>query len=424
MTSTDSGTARGLRWILLATVIAGGLGYVIQLVAPRLLDGTAYIAFSVVWSTVYLCVSAMSGVQQEVTRAAHSSTAHDPNTVLRTFTIAAGGVMVIVSVVLGLILGVDAVPIHGLELSAALALALVGYLLTAVLSGVLYGLRLWRQVALLTILDATFRTVGLMFAFLLGLPADWLAFGIAFPFGFTFLIVWLLSRRLVIGRFVLDVPLRTLARNVLSTVGAATCTGAMISGLPLLLGLTSTNDDAHALGAVMLAITLSRAPIVVPILALQSFLISAVFRGRSRVRPRRLLRLIATATGAILALAGIAYVIGPPLIRFISLGRYEIDSATMAIIVMSAGIVGLMCVTGPALVAERQHGMNVAGWATSAALTIGCLLLPSPLLIRIDVALIAPPLIGLTMHVIALLRPALSPKAPSGLRATDSAPLD
>ncbi|WP_341957029.1 hypothetical protein [Microbacterium sp. LWH13-1.2] len=403
MTKTES-TAGGLRWILFATVIAGILGYVIQLLAPVLLEQEAsYVTFSVLWSAVYLCVSAMSGVQQEVTRAARPSTAHAPNTVLRTFTIAAAGVIMVVGIVLGFTLASSVLPGSAWALAAALCIALAGYLLIAVLSGVMYGLSLWRAVAMLTILDAVIRAIALTVAFALQLPSVVIAFGIAFPFGLTAAVVWIAVRRHVVGKFALDVTFPALARNVTSTVGAAICMGAMISGLPLLIGLTGSSEQASAIGAVILAITLSRAPIVIPVIALQSFLISAVFRERAGIDRKTVARLLLIASGIISVLAVLAAFIGPPIIVLVSAGKFQIDSMMMAVIVLSAGLVAMMCVTGPALVAARRHTVNLIGWVLAAVLTVACLLVPLELHLKVGIALILPVVVGLAVHLFTLL---------------------
>ena len=55
--------------ILAATAIGGGAGYVLQAFAGPTLDTKLYAPFSVFWSALYLFVSALSGLQQEVTRA-------------------------------------------------------------------------------------------------------------------------------------------------------------------------------------------------------------------------------------------------------------------------------------------------------------------------------------------------------------------
>ncbi|GAA5148620.1 hypothetical protein GCM10025768_10550 [Microbacterium pseudoresistens] len=402
MTSSHTASA-GLRWILLATAVAGAFGYVVQLLAPAFLSNSSYVSFSVTWSAVYLCVATMSGVQQEVSRAARPSTDHPPNTVLRRFTVGASIVVVGASIVLGLVLGATTVPINGFALALVLGIGLIGYLMTAVLGGVFYGLHLWRDAALLTVTDAALRVLLLGAALVLGLPPIWLACGIAFPFGLAFLLLWIVTRRRVVGRFALDVSLPALSRNIMSTVGAAACTGAMISGLPLIIGITAAQEPATSLGAIMLAITLSRAPIVVPVLALQSFLISAVFRDRKHDPSRRVLGVLGLAILVILALAALAAAAGPWLISVLSAGKYTIDAVTMAIILVSAGLVALLSITGAALVARRQHSRNILGWAIAAALTVVGLLMPWDFALRVNVALTVPALLGLIVHVAGLL---------------------
>lgn len=402
-----------LRWILVATALAGILGYLIQVAAPRLLDGAAYVAFSVMWSAIYLCVAAMSGVQQEVSRASRASSDHTPNTVLRTFTLAAAAVVLLVAIVLGFWLSAGSVPMPPAGLATVFAIGFVGYLLNAVLSGVLYGLHAWRGVALVTVLDAMLRVVFLGTGFLLGADPFWLGLGIAFPFGLSFALGWLLLRRVVVGRFALDVGFRALTANVTSTVGSAACSGIMISGLPLLLGVTSHGVPASVIGALIMAINLTRAPIVVPVMALQSYLISAVFRDRGSIAPRRLFALLGIALVVMSAIAGAAYAIGPWLVSVISAGSYEIAPAVIAIVVFSAGLVALMCITGPALVAAGRHSANVVGWAVAAALTVAFLLLPLDVTTKTLLALTVPAVVGIAVHSVALLRPSTAPADPA-----------
>lgn len=410
MTRADGGGS-ALRWILLSTAVAGLLGYVIQVAAPRLLDDASYVAFSVMWSTVYLCVAAMSGVQQEVARASRPSTDHTPNTVLRRFTLSAIAVILAVAVAVAAWLAATTLPLRFLPLAAVLSIAFVGYLVNAVLSGVLYGVQLWRGVALITSLDAIVRVVLLTVAFALGADPLWLGLGIALPFGLSFVLAWLVVRRGVVGRFALDVGFGALSRNVLSTVGAAACSGVMISGLPLLIGATSSSIPAATMGALLMAINLTRAPIVVPVVAMQSYLISAVFRDRDSVSPRRLFGLLGTALIVMAALSAGAYALGPWLIDLISAGSFRIDAPVISVVVFSAGLVALLCVTGPALVARGGHIANVAGWALAASSTVACLALPVDFTARALIGLTVPAVVGLIAHIVALLSRA--PRTPS-----------
>lgn len=404
MPTADS-AARGLKSILIATAIAGVFGYAIQLLAPRMLaDDVTYVAFTVFWSTLYFGVSTMSGIQQEVARAAQPVVDEPPSAVLRTFTLWAVLVVTAAAVVVAVLFGDTILPGSVPQLAAVLTIGLVGYLANSVLSGVLYGLRRWGPVAALVVLDVAIRALLVIVGFAAQLPTIWLALLVALPFGAAFGIVWLWVRRTVIGSFRLDVALGRLTTHVLGTVGASAASGVMITGLPMLIGVTAAGASTVTVGSLILAITLTRAPIVIPVIALQSFLITAVFRG-GHVRPGRLLRILGVALGGIVILAAVGWLIGPPLISWISAGRFAIDGWMAATIVASGGLVAAMCVTGPALISARRHLGNVVGWALAAVLTAVALLLPLELETRVGVALMVPPAIGLVVHAVSLLRP-------------------
>ncbi|WP_424445429.1 hypothetical protein [Microbacterium sp. CH-015] len=403
--------ASGLRSILVATAIAGVFGYAIQLLAPRMLqDGSSYVAFSVFWSALYLGVSAMSGVQQEVARAAHPASGEPPTAVLRTFTLWAGLVVVCVSVIVAVWFGGALLQAGVPSVAAIFSVGLVGYLANAVLSGVLYGLRLWTPVAALIVIDVVIRAALTITGFAAQLPTAVLALFVAIPFGASFGIVWLWVRRRVIGAFRLDVSLSRLSAHVVGTVGAAAASGVMITGLPMLIGVIAADEPAAVTGALILAITLTRAPIVIPVIALQSFLISAVFRG-GRVLPGRLMRILGLALVAVAALAALGWLIAPPLITWVSGGRFSVDGWMAATIVASAGLVAAMCVTGPALIAARRHLANAVGWGVAAAATILALAVPGDIELRVGTALLVAPLIGLLLQAGALLRRAGDPVA-------------
>lgn len=403
MAGSDS-TGRGLRAVLLSTAVAGVLGYAIQLLAPALLtDNSAYVAFSIFWSTLYLGVSAMSGVQQEVARAAHPRTGKPGAPTLRTFALWASAVVVLLALGFAALFGGSIFPASVPTFAAALVIGLLGYLAAAVLSGVLYGLRMWAGVAFAAIADAVIRALFVIVGLFLQLPVAILAALVAVPFGLAFALTWAVFRRRVVGAFTLDVGLRRLAAHSSSTVVAASATGVMISGLPMLIGITSASVPVATTGALLLTITVTRAPIVIPVIALQSFLISAVFRGQTAIRPGRLMRVLGAVLCGGVASVLVGWFVGPPIIGLISGGRFEIDGLTAAVIIFSAFLVAAMCVSGPALVATRRHSANVVGWVVAAASTAIVLVLPFGE-VRVLAALAVPPAIGLAVHVIALLQ--------------------
>lgn len=411
--TTPESSAGGVRAVVFATLIAGGLGYAIQVSAPALLTPAAYVAFASFWSALYLGAAALSGVQQEVTRAARPADGQPPSAVLRTFALLASVAVSLVVAILAFVVG-DAVLPSALAFGVILTVGLCGYLATAVLSGVLYGLHLWRAVAGIVVADAVVRAVLLLVGFALKLSIIWLAALIALPFSLAFALTWACVRRRVVGRFRLDVGLRTLSSHAAGTVLAALAAGVMITGLPMLIGITSAAAPVESVGALLLTITLTRAPIVVPVIALQSYMISAVFRD-GLVSSRRLARIIGMLLAGVVAVAGVAWVLGPLVISFISAGRYSVVPAIASVVVFSAGLVAAMSITGPALIAARRHGANLLGWTVAAALTAFALLLPLQVDQRIALAVTVPPAIGLAIHGLLLLRSAGSPSTSAPL---------
>lgn len=397
---------RGLFAILFATGFAGLMGYVIQILAPLSLDSaTSYVAFTVYWSTLFLLVQALSGVQQEVTRAAHPiagegggpPTLRNATAVLLVVVTAA---VMILTVLFGhLVFGDDAL-VFGIGIAAGL----VGFLLTAVLAGVFYGLHRWRAVAAMTIVDAATRAILVSAGFALELDAGWIALLVSAPFGLAFAAAWLVWRGSVVGAFELDVGWRRLAANTLGTVGASTATGVLITGLPLLLQLTSADSTPEQVAALVLALTIIRAPVVIPPLAFQSYL-TTVLRARRDDLGRPIALAAAVAIAAAAALTGLAAWLGPSVVGLVSEQRFSISASMCAAIVASGGIVALMCVTGPALLVRSQHTIYAAGWIAAAVATLALLAVPTISFDnRVALSLLVSPAVGLAVHVAGMLR--------------------
>jgi O-antigen/teichoic acid export membrane protein len=396
--------AQGLRAVLLSIVVAGVLGYVIQLSAPALTDDKTYVAFSVFWSTLYLGGSAMAGVQQEISRAARPG--DGPPTAgatLRIFTVVLGTILVLAVLGVCVLFGHKLFGDEQVSTGVALGIGLIGYLLSAVLNGILYGLRLWSAVTFSVIVDAVLRAVLVVLGLLMGAPLPVLVLMVAIPFAMAFLLTLAVFRSRITHRVTLDVDLRRLLLHTAGTVVAAASSGLLISGMPMLLGVAS-GMPAAATAALILAITVTRAPIVVPIIALQSFFISAVFRDRAGVSARRLLTILGLAMAAVAALCVVAWWTGPAIIRLLSGGAYTVGTAMASVIVASAGLVALLSLTGPMLIADRRHGTNAGGWVVAAILTVILLALQLGEL-GLALTLLLPPLAGLVVHVGALLMP-------------------
>lgn len=399
MTTPDAEARSGVAYILAATAVAGAIGYIIQAIVPGFVGAADYIAFSVYWSAVYLVVGAISGLQQEVTRAARPrATGARATGVLLRFSVGAAGLFVILIAASSPLWAGAAFGSAAGDLVAPLGVAAVAYTFVAALSGVFYGARLWRSAAGMTVADSALRLITIAFALALGGGITLLGWAVAVPFALAAVTLWFTSGRRAVERVELDVRLRRMWLNSLSTVGAALATGLMISGLPLLLGLTSRGLGETSLAAVILVITLTRAPLVIPILALQSYLL-VTFRDAPERALRRTITWGSLLLGVTAALALIGALVGPWIIDLLYHGRYLLEPAVYAIVIGGAGLTALLSLTGAATLARGDHLAYVLGWATSScALVVGLTLLPTDILVVIMIVALCP-IAGIVVHV-------------------------
>jgi hypothetical protein len=281
------------------------------------------------------------------------------------------------------------------------AFGAASYVFVAVVSGTMYGLRRWMVLAALIMIDALLR-VGFVVVAVLAAPGIVsLALATALPFPLAVATVWLFVRRSVRGRTVLDVDTKTLAWNSVRTVAAAAATAVMISGFPFLLGITSPGQPVQA-AAVIAVVTLTRAPLVIPALALQSFLV-VHFRDLHANVLRSLFSIL-IGIAAVTAVASlVAWGIGLDILHWFG-KDFAITSGEVALVVASAGFTAGLCVTGPAVLARGEHTLFTAGWATAALLVIAALLLPLDPAPKSIIALSVGPLVGLVIHLTGIIR--------------------
>jgi hypothetical protein len=177
----------------------------------------------------------------------------------------------------------------------------------------------------------------------------------------------------------------------------------MVTGLPLLLRTALPSENVATLASLTMAITLTRAPLIIPLIALQSFLI-VDFRSAGTHVWRRVAIYGSALIGLTAVLSAAAWAWGPAVIQWISDGRYAVAPLTMATVVASAGLVALMCLTGPALLSETRHVPFVLGWVVAAGATVVVLAVPLPTVERTMAALLLGPALGLLVHLLSIRR--------------------
>lgn len=421
-----------MRALTLATIYAAASGYlVLGIIAPRALGAEAFDGFAAYWALFFALTGVAGGLMQETTRAVRSargaaaaSTAAEtaaspshpagpsgtetaPAPTPRGFLLRAGALvgaglalLVAVSGPAWSHLGLDAH--HGAAV-AILAVGIAGFAMQAAVSGALSGTERWNLYAVLLAVDATLRLVAAGIAWLTGVPH--LAFELTTVIG---AITWLgmLAHPEVRAAMAsaIDVGARRFWRHTLQAMGASAGTSLLITGFPLLVTATARDSDPDALlAATLLAISLTRAPLLVPLTSFQSAII-VWFVQRREQGPRALLVPLAAviALGAVGAVA--AWAVAAPIVRWMT-GDPDFALPGLVFGLLTAASVGTaaLMISGNCALALERHGVYSAGWWIACAAAVGLLLaLPFAVDIRVASALLVGPLLGVAVHVVGI----------------------
>jgi hypothetical protein len=171
-------------------------------------------------------------------------------------------------------------------------------------------------------------------------------------------------------------------------------------GFPVLLQATYGELGAEG-GVVILAVTVTRAPLLVPLTALQGNLIAPFVdqRGRRLPAPRTPAASVAAVRAAAAVAAGL---LGPWLLRTAFGPDYNAGGLLLAGLTTGATAIALLTLTGAAAVAAALHRAYALGWVGATVASALLLMLPWELPTRTVVALLCGPLVGIAVHLAAL----------------------
>lgn len=387
-----------MRFLSLATAIAGVAGFVVIIVAAWALTPAETAEFSAYWGLFFTGTGVLTGYMQETTRSLSSTPRHRgarPLSVAVWVGLAVAALIAITSPAwINLIVSTNHVA--GVVL---LAVGLGSYSIQAAIAGILSARKLWSRYALLVACDSGVRMIAAVAAWLLGFHL--LAFMIITVMG---AISWLLliRPRSTIGGAVADCSTGTFVRRALTAMGAAGATAVLIVGFPTIVKLT--NPHAAGAAAVIYAVTLTRAPLLVPLQQFQSALIVRFVENRHRLAHALATPLaIVWAVGIIGAIA--AWAIGPWLMTTILRSEaYAMPGWALGAYTIGAACTATMMVVGTATIATERHAYYLSGWIVATVIAIAAQLLPYTLQVTTVLALTFGPLVGTTIQSIGLAR--------------------
>lgn len=405
--------------LLGSSVLAAASTLVVTMIAQRALTGSELTEFLLFWSALFTVTGIITGLQPEITRAVGTARAH---AAVDGAPAPQGARVVTVAAALGAVAGAlvlvssplwagQQIPHSAAVGVTVMAVGVFLYALQATISGVAAGEDRWYLFATVGGLESAGRLL-LMLAVALLIPSlAGLEVVTVIPMGLWLILAFVTfsGRRLWVA--CADVPAGRLTVNILWSFLSSAAAAMLMMGFPNVLKASgAAESEPVVLGTLILAISITRSPIMIPLQAFQGVAVSAFLKQRHRpvaafIKPAAAV----VAVGAVGALA--AYLVGPLLFRLIyppaagAESAYEAAASGLSLgaLVFASALLALMTLSGNMALAVNQHRIYLAGWVVAAVVTLGlAFLLPAPLVPRAVVALAVGPVCGFVVHMVGV----------------------
>lgn len=420
--------------LLGSSLLAAVSTLLVTMIAQRALNGSELTEFLLFWAALFTVTGIITGIQPEITRAVGTARTRAVADRALANRAASGGAasaegsapqgarVVTVTAALGAIAGAlvlvssplwagQQIPHSAAVGVTVMAVGVFLYALQATMSGVTAGEDRWYLFAAVGGLESAGRLILMLAAALMIPSLAGLEVATVVPMGLWLILalVTVSGRRLWVARA--DVPARRLTTNILWSFLSSAAAAVLMMGFPNVLKASgAAESEPVVLGTLILAISITRSPIMIPLQAFQGVAVSAFLKQRHRpvaafIKPAAAV----VAVGAVGALA--AYLVGPLLFRLIyppaagAESAYEAAASgiTLGALVFASALLALMTLSGNMALAVNQHRIYLAGWVVAAAVTLSlAFLIPAPLVPRAIVALAVGPVCGFVVHMVGV----------------------
>lgn len=403
--SGSSFTGKSASKVGISSLISAIAGVLILLVTSRTLSIEANADFLAFWAALFFVQGTLGGIQAESTRATHAVVLGAPAHGGRfSRPLLSGGITGLAAGALILALwplGSHLFPANTALVMGALAVFAVLYSGHAALAGSLQGTNRWGTFANLVTFESLLRFAAILAASLLAVPLIGVELACLASLAAWLSLTALSPSARAAAKARSDVGLgRTLRQTGYALLSAAS-SATLVVGFPILVKITATPTEYALSAPLLLAVSMTRAPIMIPLQAFQGVAMNLIMQGGGRISA------YVKPVGAILALgllgAGLAALVGPALMGIFG-PEYRISAWTLAALTFAASLVALITLTGTAAIALGHHRVYSIGWLLGTVVSVLLLLLPLPLDTRCVLSLTVGPLVGIIFHVGALLR--------------------
>lgn len=404
-------------WVV-AGVVSAAAGFVALIIAARSLTVEDNAAFLVFWSVVFALTGSLSGMQGETSRAMTVPDADGAAGVRPGGTPGAvprGARLMTVSLGVGVLCALAVVgtgfwwapallgsgPTGGLAALLPIGLALVVYAGQSGAVGGLIGRRDAVGAATIVGAEGAGRVLAFGVAGLAALGTSGFWWAAVVPMVLWVGVLAALGSAGRVWAMRADEDARRFVRNCLLAVGGGAGTSLLVNGYPTFLKATNPAADPGDLARTILAITLTRAPLLMPLLAFQGLVVSYLVRRLGRLRPT-VARLLAVLWAGVAVVAAGMWLLGPWVMRTFYGPAYDVDGVFMALVTVGAGCTATLVVAAATALSVGRHAAFVGAWWVGTGASLALLLVPQPLAAKVLLSLMIGPLAGTAAALLAL----------------------
>lgn len=403
----SKGKAKNLSSVGLSSIVAAVCGYLVLIVASRHLTPSENANFIAFWGVLLGLFGILTGLSTEATRSVKSrstaaATGMGKGAPVLPVSLGIGAVATLLVAATSPAWMPSLLPDAPALLWLGLALAILLYSGHIALAGASAGLERWGTYSLLAATEAILRLLVMAIAAFLGGSLAGLEFG-----ALSGTLVWLYFAFFTKGgrsalRARADVGAWAYIARCAVAMATAAATAVLVTGLPAVIKIAADPADFAMAAPLLLAVSLTRAPIMIPLQAFQGILMTSLINAR---RPAH--QVLAKPFAAILALGAVGAVLAAvvgPYIMLIFGPDYSVDGWLLGALTLAAAFLAVLTLTGTAAMAQGRHSLYLAGWVVATVISVAVLFMPAPLTQTVVASLFAGPMVGALVHVAGLLR--------------------
>jgi O-antigen/teichoic acid export membrane protein len=386
----------------LAGVVSAIVSYLVLVIAAHSLPPTDNAIFLAYWALLFGLFGVVSGLHPESARASQRASMGRgrPTPFIVSAAVGFGAIVCGAIGVTSLVWASHVLDREHAWLAGVVVLAAVALSGHLALTGVFAGQGRWGSLITVNLFESLLRLLCVLVALLWFDSLTGIAVASAVSAaGWLMLLGFRGLRQGVRARS--DTPMIPLVSNFGHACIASTSSALLIVGFPVLIRLTADTDEFLGSAGLLLAISLTRAPLLIPLNAYQGVALKH-FLARRGLGIRGLYPIV-TVVGVVTMLAAIlAALWGPALFSLVLGGSYTIDGVTLAGLSVGAGVLCLITFTGVACLAVGRHRAYAVGWVMATLSAVLLLDLSLALETRTVLSLIIAPLCGAGVHIWAI----------------------